>query len=143
MKFTVKNVRLLRSSMLISVLLIFILTGQSRFFIEVLIMTIIYAGLTVFLVFCSISGQEHIVNAPALVLPEMLLSSGFLLFINPYWLLPIVCIQAAELVILKQKLFIIRSFIVLVPVMTFAGFLIKDDLNSAVYSIPVLLPCLS
>ena len=141
-RFNAKNVKLVRSFMFLTVLIIFIITENSPFRSVIIIMSILYSCMIVFFVFCGISKQDHILHSSALLIPEIILSSGFLLFINPYWLLPLVSIQAAELVMEKQRLFLIRSFIAIVTIMMFTGFIIRGEIKSSGYSIPSLLAVL-
>ncbi len=138
-KITLMKIKLFRTLLLLSVVIFFIIIEPGEYLVILIPLTVIYSILIFIFVYIVFTLKQHLFSSLVLLVSELLISSTFLVFIRPFLLLPIVCIQAVELVISKWRKLYIFVFLGNVSLMMLIGFFVRHDLKSVYYSIPAFL----
>jgi len=134
----VYKAKLLRSFMLFSLLLYFLVTEESSA-VEILLgITGLYLLIILFYSYGLASSQNHIFDSLLLIIPELILSLSLLFMINPFVILPFICLQAVELVLERKHLLFIRIYLLASFPAMIGGLILRGEFREIFYSLPSL-----
>ena len=138
-EITLMKIKFFRALLFILTVIIFSIIESSEFLHIFILLLITYSILILIIGYCLLRAKNHILGSHILLIFEFIISSAFLIFINPLLLVPFICIQAAEMVIEKRKK--IYHIVLLGNSLLFMliGFILRDNLESAFYVIPSML----
>ncbi len=138
-EFTVKKIKLLRSGVFTAIIILFMIINSAENLIVLLSMTAGYSIVAIFHGYCVLSRKQHLLNSAVLILPELIISNAFLLFINPGLLLPFTCLQTVELAVENRGLKYIYALAGTAAAGMAAGFIIRNEQKFIIYTIPAIL----
>ncbi|OQY32438.1 MAG: hypothetical protein B6241_11010 [Spirochaetaceae bacterium 4572_59] len=124
--------------MLFSLLLYFLVTEESSA-VEILLgITGLYLLIILFYSYGLASSQNHIFDSLLLIIPELILSLSLLFMINPFVILPFICLQAVELVLERKHLLFIRIYLLASFPAMIGGLILRGEFREIFYSLPSL-----
>ena len=104
--------------------------------IPLLILIIIDASYFFFYAFCSFTRQHHLIHSPILTIPDLFLSTAFLLFVNAFLFMPFIFLLTAEAVLEKQPKALLVTLIILTAAEAAAGSIILGQYILIAFCLP-------
>jgi|GEM_PF-1614007 len=135
---TLMKIKFFRALLFILVVTAFSIIESVDFFHIFIILVLFYFILILIMGYCLLRSKHYILSSNLLLVSELIITSAFLVFISPLLLLPFIYIQAAEMIINKHKKYLIL-FIGNLLLMMFIGFILRNDMKPAFYSVPSML----